>query len=68
MIVILFNGIMPNFVTDNYIVEIEKLQEKLGKALGLEMAAQKAVEEMSYRESKLKRANINQDSNRRFKI
>ena len=27
-------------------VEIEKLQEKLGEALGLEMAAQKAVEEL----------------------
>jgi hypothetical protein len=28
-------------------VEIEKLQEKLGEALGLEMGAQKAVEELS---------------------
>jgi rubrerythrin len=28
-------------------VEIEKLQEKLGEALGLEMAAQKSVEDMS---------------------
>ena len=27
-------------------VEIEKLQEKLGEALGLEMAAQQAVEEL----------------------
>ena len=27
-------------------VEIEMLQEKLGEALGLEMAAQKAVEEL----------------------
>ena len=27
-------------------VEIEKLQEKLGEALGLEIAAQKAVEEL----------------------
>ena len=27
-------------------VEIEKLQEKMGEALGLEMAAQKAVEEL----------------------
>ena len=27
-------------------VEIEKLQEKLGEALGLELAAQKAVEEL----------------------
>ena len=30
-------------------VEIEKLQEKLGEALGLEMAAQKAVEELGSR-------------------
>jgi hypothetical protein len=30
-------------------VEIEKLQEKLGEALGLEMAAQKAVNELSSR-------------------
>jgi hypothetical protein len=29
------------------VVEIEKLQMKLGEALGLEMAAQKAVEESS---------------------
>jgi hypothetical protein len=27
-------------------VEIEKLQEKIGEALGLEMAAQKAVNEL----------------------
>jgi hypothetical protein len=27
-------------------VEIEKLQEKLGEALGLEIAAQRAVEEL----------------------
>jgi hypothetical protein len=31
-------------------VEIEKLQEKLGEALGLEMAAQKAVEELALRD------------------
>ena len=30
-------------------VEIEKLQEKLGEALGLEMAAQKAIEELGSR-------------------
>ena len=30
-------------------VEIEKLQEKMGEALGLEMAAQKAVEELGSR-------------------
>jgi hypothetical protein len=30
-------------------VEIEKLQEKLGEALGLEIAAQKAVEELGSR-------------------
>jgi hypothetical protein len=28
------------------IVELEKLQQKLGEVLGLEMAAQKAVEEL----------------------
>lgn len=30
-------------------VEIEKLQEKLGEASGLEIAAQKAVEQMNLR-------------------
>jgi hypothetical protein len=30
-------------------VEIEKLEEKLGEAMGLEMAAQKAVEELGFR-------------------
>jgi hypothetical protein len=30
-------------------VEIEKLEEKLGEAMGLEMAAQKAVEELGSR-------------------
>ncbi len=30
----------------NHHIEIVKLQEKLGEALGLEMAAQKAVEEL----------------------
>lgn len=33
-------------VIASQMVEIEKLQEKLGEALGLEMAAQKAVEEL----------------------
>jgi hypothetical protein len=31
-------------------VDIEKLQEKLGEALGLEMAAQKAVEDWVLRD------------------
>ena len=30
-------------------VNIEKLQEKLGEALGLEMAPQKAVDELGYK-------------------
>ena len=32
-----------------HLVEIEKLQEKLVEALGLEVAAQKAVEELAYK-------------------
>jgi hypothetical protein len=30
-----------------YTVEIEKIEERIGEALGLEIAAQKAVEELS---------------------
>jgi hypothetical protein len=30
-----------------YLVEIEKVEEQIGEALGLEIAAQKAVEELS---------------------